>query len=152
MRRSEVGENLHYILIASPSQAVERVFLRVLQGGHDVPEADIRRRFARSRRHLIEDYLPLADEWVLWDNTVPPYQRVADSKTHRVDDIPAMLEPSKTQEAPPEEMSEMVRLGLEAGRIATAKMLEHYMRMGVEVTPQMTLARPARKEDLAAEG
>jgi hypothetical protein len=46
----------------------------------------------------------------------------------------------------------MVRLGLEAGRIATAKMLEHYMRMGVEVTPQMTLARPARKEDLAAEG
>jgi len=39
----------------------------------------------------------------------------------------------------------MVRIGLEAGRIATAKMLEHYKRMGIEVTPQMTLAKPVRK-------
>lgn len=143
---------LHYVLLGSPTQAVDRVSLRVRQGGHDVPEADIRRRFERSRRHLIEDYLPLSDEWVLWDNSLPPHQRVAGSTTHRIEEIPAMLESSKAQEAPPEEMSEIVRLGLEASRIATAKMLEHYRRMGIEVTPQMTLAKPSRKAEDGAAG
>ena len=138
---------LHYILLASPNQAVERVSLRVLQGGHDVPEADIRRRFARSRRQVLADYLPLADEWVLWDNSSPPHQRVAESKTHSAEEIQAMLDSSTTQETAPEEMSEIVRLGLEASRIATAKMLEHYRRMGIEVTPQMTLAEPKSEEE-----
>lgn len=136
---------LHYVLLTSPGQAVERVFVRVMQGGHDVPEADIRRRFERSRRHLVRDYLPLADEWALWDNTSPPHQRMADSNTHSAEEVASLVDSSKTQETPPEEMSEMVRIGLEAGRIATAKMLEHYKRMGIEVTPQMTLVKPSRK-------
>jgi hypothetical protein len=34
-------------------------------------------------------------------------------------------------------MEEMV---LEASRVATAKMLDYYKRMGIHVTPQMTLA------------
>lgn len=145
-RECGYGVVLHYILLSSPTQAVERVSLRVMQGGHDVPEADIRRRFERSRRHLIADFLPLADEWVLWDNSVPPHQRVAESKTHRAEEIQAMLESSRTQETPPEEISEIVRLGLEASRIATAKMLEHYRRMDIEVTPQMTLAKPSQNK------
>jgi hypothetical protein len=29
---------------------------------------------------------------------------------------------------------------LEAGRVATEKMLDYYKRMGIKVTPQMTLA------------
>ncbi len=53
---------LHYILIGSATQAVERVALRVRLGGHHVPEEDVRRRFDRSRQHFMEDYLPLADE------------------------------------------------------------------------------------------
>lgn len=142
---------LHYILIDSMSQAIERVALRVSHGGHDVPECDVRRRFARSRRHFIEDYLPLADEWMLWDNASPPPRRMADSTTHRLEEIPAMLDSSRIQETPPEEMSEMARIGLEAGRAATAKMLDFYRRMGIEVTPQMTLAKPSRKSEDSAE-
>ena len=53
---------LHYILIGSATQAVARVALRVKLGGHHVPEGDIRRRFDRSRRHFLGDYLPLADD------------------------------------------------------------------------------------------
>lgn len=53
---------LHYIVIGSATQAVARVALRVKQGGHHVPEDGVRRRFDRSRRHFLEDYLPLADE------------------------------------------------------------------------------------------
>lgn len=35
----------------------------------------------------------------------------------------------------------MTELMLEAGRRATARMLDLYQRHGIEVTPQMTLAR-----------
>ena len=131
---------LHYIVIGSGAQAVGRVALRVKLGGHHVPEEDVLRRFDRSRRHFIADYLPLADEWVLWDNQSPPHRRIADSSTHTLADLQAMLTSNTLQEAPPRDMSEMVRIGLEASRVATEKMLDYYKRMGIKVTPEMTLA------------
>ncbi|WP_395749784.1 AAA family ATPase [Prosthecobacter sp.] len=131
---------LHYILVGSADQAVGRVGLRVKIGGHYVPEGDVRRRFERSRKHFIEDYVPLADEWVLWDNESPPHRQIADSSTHNLEQLQSMLASAKVQEVPPMEMSEMVRIGLEASRVATEKMLDYYKRMGIKVTPQMTLA------------
>jgi hypothetical protein len=113
------------------------VALRVKLGGHHVPEDDIRRRFDRSRQHFLADYLPLADEWGLWDNQTPQPRQIADSETHTLDQLHAMLTSNSLQEAPPREMSEIV---LEAGRVATEKMLDYYKRMGIKVTPQMTLA------------
>lgn len=44
--------NLVYVKIASPEQSNSRVCTRVATGGHDVPEADIFRRFARSLENL----------------------------------------------------------------------------------------------------
>ena len=131
----------HYVVLDSATQAVARVALRVLHGGHDVPEADLRRRFQRSRMHFAEDYLPLADEWVLWDNSSPPHQRLADSTTHRPEEISAMLESSNAKEDAPVEPPEFVRIGLEASRVATLKWLDFYRRMGIEVTPAMTLVK-----------
>jgi predicted ABC-type ATPase len=136
---------LHYIVIGSGTQAVERVALRVSHGGHFVPEEDVRRRFARSRKHFLEDYLPLADEWVLWDNEMPPHERLADHSTHSTAQLSAMITPSTIHEAPSGSMSEMARLGLEASRRATAKMVDYYKRMGIRVTPQMTLAPKPKK-------
>jgi hypothetical protein len=121
------------------------VALRVRLGGHHVPEEDVLRRFDRGRRHFIEDYLPLADEWVLWDNAAPPHRRIADSSTHTLDQLQAMLASNTLQEVSPREMPEMVRIGLEASRVATEKMLDYYKRMGIKVTPEMTLA-PERKK------
>ena len=51
-----------------------------------------------------------------------------------------MLESQKLQETSPGELSEMANVVLEAGRVATEKMLDYYRRMGIEVTPEMTLA------------
>ena len=131
---------LQYIMIGSGDQAVGRVALRVKIGGHHVPEEDVRRRFERSRRHFLADYVPLADEWVLWDNTAPPHRRIADSSTHNLEQLQAMITSTQLQEVPPMDMSEMVRIGLEVGRVATEEMLDYYKRMGIKVTPQMTLA------------
>jgi predicted ABC-type ATPase len=75
---------LHYLWLSSPAQAVARVRLRVKQGGHHVPAADIRRRFRRSLEHLTDDYLSLADRWAVWDSRSLPAKRLAISA---VDDI-----------------------------------------------------------------
>ena len=48
--------------------AVERVAQRVRQGGHDIPEATIRRRFDAGKRLFVEAYQPLVDQWILYDN------------------------------------------------------------------------------------
>ena len=131
---------LHYIVIGSATQAVERVRLRVLTGGHNVPEDDIRRRFERSVRHFLEDYLPLADEWGLWDNQVPPPQKIADNDSHTLQQARDMITSTNLQETPPPPNTAMSEIVLEAGRVATAKMLDLYARMGIKVTPEMTLA------------
>jgi predicted ABC-type ATPase len=67
-RQAGYSIELHYLWLASAQQAIARVRQRVRNGGHDVPVADVRRRFHRSLTHLIEDYLPLATRWTIWDN------------------------------------------------------------------------------------
>jgi predicted ABC-type ATPase len=131
---------LHYLMIGSATQTVERVKLRVLQGGHGIPEMDIRRRFAWSRTGLFEHYLVLADAWGVWDNSLPPPRCCAHSQTHSIEALSVMLESSKLMDEPTRPHSEMARMVLEAGRVATEKMLEHYRRHGIKVTPQLTLA------------
>lgn len=49
--------------------AVQRVAERVRQGGHNIPEATIRRRFDSGKRHLWQVYQPLVDGWTLYDNS-----------------------------------------------------------------------------------
>jgi len=40
----------------------------VRQGGHAVPEAVIRRRFAAGLRNLEQSYKSAVDEWAVYDN------------------------------------------------------------------------------------
>ena len=39
-------------------------------GGHDVPADKVRRRFGRSLNNFNSLYLPLADRWAVFDNSV----------------------------------------------------------------------------------
>lgn len=57
-----------YAGLASPEHHIERVKARVAKGGHDIPEADIRRRFDHSRLQLIR-LLPQLAELRVYDNT-----------------------------------------------------------------------------------
>ena len=59
-----------YVWLGSPDLAVERVALRVRAGGHDVPEATVRRRYAAGWRNFLDLYRPLADEWLVYDNSL----------------------------------------------------------------------------------
>lgn len=53
--------------LPSADEAVERVRLRVSQGGHDVPEDVVRRHFEVGLRNFRELYSEAVDAWVLYD-------------------------------------------------------------------------------------
>ena len=61
--------NIIYLWLSSPEFAIARVKARVLSGGHNVPEAVIRRRYERSRRNFLELYRPLVQGWKAYDNS-----------------------------------------------------------------------------------
>ncbi len=54
--------------MSSPELCVSRVAARVAKGGHNVPEADIRRRFAPANFNFWHIYRELSDEWSLFYN------------------------------------------------------------------------------------
>lgn len=56
-----------YLRLDSVDIALRRVAARVSMGGHDVPEADVRRRFSRSWRNFTHLYTPLASRWWVFD-------------------------------------------------------------------------------------
>lgn len=84
---------LHYLWLSTPQHAIDRVRLRVKQGGHPVPAADIRRRFKRSQEHLLADYLPLASRWIIWDSRVLPAKRLAISGIDDIETVRRLIAP-----------------------------------------------------------
>jgi predicted ABC-type ATPase len=64
---------------------------RVKKGGHHVPAGDIRRRFKRSLVHLLDDYLPLAARWIVWDNRDMPPKRLANSANHDIEYVRKLI-------------------------------------------------------------
>ena len=77
-RREDYWIILHCVSVGSPELALDRIRNRVAFGGHDVPEADVRRRFVRSHANL-PAAISRADIALLYDNTDPdrPHQEVA---------------------------------------------------------------------------
>ena len=61
--------HLIFLKLQHPDLAVERVAVRVAQGGHDVPEPLIRRRFTRGWSNFQNVYRELVDSWRLYDNS-----------------------------------------------------------------------------------
>ena len=61
--------NLVYVWLNSVELANTRVALRVANGGHNIPEDVIRRRYNRGRNNFLEIYSKLADCWQVYDNS-----------------------------------------------------------------------------------
>jgi predicted ABC-type ATPase len=59
--------DLVYVRLPDVEASIARVAHRVRMGGHDVAEADLRRRFGRSLANL-EVYKPLVDRWEVWES------------------------------------------------------------------------------------
>ncbi len=65
------GYRVHIAFVSLPSAelAVARVAERVRQGGHDVPEQVIRRRFVGGLSNFFALFEPLADSWQMFENS-----------------------------------------------------------------------------------
>jgi predicted ABC-type ATPase len=66
-----------FLFLDSADTCVARVQQRKRQGGHGVPESDIRRRFDRSLRNFWMVYRLLADDWAIVYNAASDFQDVA---------------------------------------------------------------------------
>lgn len=60
---------LVYFWLENVNLAIERVKLRVSEGGHNIPEDVIVRRYYRGINNLFDIYLDIVDEYILVDNT-----------------------------------------------------------------------------------
>jgi predicted ABC-type ATPase len=65
-----LGYRIHLFFLSLPNveTAIDRVAERVRQGGHNIPEDILRRRFVSGRHNFDAIYKPLIHSWALYDN------------------------------------------------------------------------------------
>jgi len=68
---------LLYFWLNTPDLAVERVKNRVAEGGHNVNEPTIRRRYRTGIINLFDLYIPICDYWMITDNSMSPMRVIA---------------------------------------------------------------------------
>lgn len=69
LRVSRYRVHLAFLSLPSADLAVARVSARVSEGGHDVPEPVIRRRFKSGLRNFFALYRDVVDSWQMFDNS-----------------------------------------------------------------------------------
>ena len=61
--------SIFFLWIPNTTLALTRIKDRVAVGGHDVPANDVIRRFGRGLDNFFRYYKPIADTWLLFDNS-----------------------------------------------------------------------------------
>ena len=74
---------IYFLALPTAQLAINRVALRVKLGGHNIPEADITRRFQRSLHNLFNLYIPIADKWCVLDNALGKLENIASGSLKR---------------------------------------------------------------------
>ena len=68
---------LLFFWLRSQELAVKRVETRVKEGGHNIPEVTIRRRYENGLKNFFGIFETIVDEWILIDNSGEPYEIIA---------------------------------------------------------------------------
>lgn len=71
--------NLLFFMVATPEVSLSRIARRVSEGGHDVAEVDVRRRFDRAIANL-PGYVAAVDQWRVFDNATLKPKAVAEGR------------------------------------------------------------------------
>lgn len=69
---------LLFFWLKNPELAKERVKTRVIEGGHNIPEDVIVRRYYKGINNLFEIYLPLVDQALIFDNSEGKHNLIAE--------------------------------------------------------------------------
>ena len=83
---------LFYVCVDNPGRSIQRVRQRVAQGGHDVADSDIRRRYGRSIANA-GPILRIVDQGLVFDNSGPEPRPVFEMRKgkvfHVAEEVPA---------------------------------------------------------------
>ena len=83
--------HIFFLWISHVELALERIRLRVRNGGHGIPDATVRRRFSRSLPNFLRVYKPLADSWTIFDNSGDVPRMIAIEESERIKILDADL-------------------------------------------------------------
>ena len=78
---------LLFFWLDSVELAIERVKTRVAEGGHDIPEKVIRRRYYSGIKNLFDLYMPVCDYWMITNNSNPNLELIAEGNYETVTKI-----------------------------------------------------------------
>ncbi len=86
-RAQAAGYKVHllFFCLESAEQAIQRVAQRVKEGGHNVPEDVIRRRFQLGISNLVNLFIPICDTVLVFNNVKTPAQLIARKETQQND-------------------------------------------------------------------
>jgi len=75
------GYNVHiyFLWVPNPEVSLARIKERVAEGGHNIPKADVIRRYTRSIDNFFQIYRNLSDYWMLFDNSGQVPKVIADN-------------------------------------------------------------------------
>ena len=71
---------LIYLFLNNDTENILRVRNRVLNGGHDIPVEDIKRRYIRSRKLFLSLYKNIVDKYLIFFNGDDNYELIAEDK------------------------------------------------------------------------
>jgi predicted ABC-type ATPase len=63
--------------------AIERVRTRVSEGGHNIPEKVIIRRYSAGLKNLFKLYIPIIDYWIILNNSGLQAELIAEGHTNK---------------------------------------------------------------------
>ena len=72
-----------FIWVRQPEITLTRIRQRVVEGGHNIPEAVSRRRFFKTIENVFQIYRPVFDAWKLYENDLPEPRLLAVEKQGR---------------------------------------------------------------------
>lgn len=71
---------LFYYWINSPKLALARIADRVKKGGHNIPKDVVFRRYERSLNNLVNLFIPICDEWYVYNNSETSQSLISEGK------------------------------------------------------------------------
>lgn len=61
--------DLLFVYLNNPELSIDRVAKRVAKGGHNIPEAIIKRRYPKALKNLVNLFIPICDHWMVVNNS-----------------------------------------------------------------------------------
>lgn len=91
LKRKGYKTSLVYVFLDTPDMCIERIKTRVKEGGHYIPDEDVKRRYHRSLKNFWNVYKGLVNNWALYYNGPEKNVLVASGESDKIDIQDEML-------------------------------------------------------------